>query len=278
MRKPLVVTLILIFSMLLSAVCSAASSDSVTNLKYSIAVQSFENRSGWAGQWNISDAYGAVLTDILNKTGQFTVLGESDTTNTAAQLIVKGVITAVQNDGGQGGGVRLGGIMIGGVQSSSSVNITMYVVEAATGQVVASTSVVGKSNAGGTLIGVHNAIFGNLHNDNLGKAIEDAVDQGTQWMITQLPKLKWTGTVVTNSNGQIYINRGARENVQAGQIFRIGEATQLRDPDTGEVLDETFREVAKVQAVTVKDKVTVCEIVSGDGDSISKGMRVLLPR
>lgn len=277
MRKTFVVTLILVFSMMLSGICLASSSDPSTNLKYSIAVQSFENRSGWAGQWNISDAYGAVLTDILNKTGQFTVLGESDTTNTSAQLIVKGVITAVQNDGGQVGGVRLGGVLIGAAQGSSSVNITMYVVEVATGQVVASTSVVGKSNNGGTIIGLHNAFFGNSHKDNLGKAVEDAVNQGAQWMITQLPKLKWTGTVVTNNNGQIYINRGTRENVQAGQVFTVGEATQLRDPDTGEVLDEAFREVAKVQAVTVKDKVTICEVVTGDGNSISKGMRVLLP-
>lgn len=57
----------------------------------------------------------------------------------------------------------------------------------------------------------------------------------------------------------------------------VGEATQLRDPDTGEVLDEAFREVAKIQAVTVKDKVTICETVTGDANSISKGMRVLLP-
>ena len=47
-------------------------------LRYSITVTQFENRSGWAGYWDIGDAWGTVLTDMLNQTGKFIVLGETD--------------------------------------------------------------------------------------------------------------------------------------------------------------------------------------------------------
>jgi len=47
-------------------------------LRYSITVAKFENRSGWAGQWDLGDAWGAILTDSLSQTGRFIVLGEKD--------------------------------------------------------------------------------------------------------------------------------------------------------------------------------------------------------
>ena len=35
------------------------------NLKYTISVSKFENRAGWSGQWDLGDAWGAVLSDAL---------------------------------------------------------------------------------------------------------------------------------------------------------------------------------------------------------------------
>ena len=92
------------------------------NLRYSIMVSKFENRSGWSGQWNIAETWGAVLTDSLQQTGRFIVLGEKDMRHeamaeqdfaesgrtaggkkkpvtgqmTPAQLLVKGEITHFQ--------------------------------------------------------------------------------------------------------------------------------------------------------------------------------------
>jgi hypothetical protein len=36
----------------------------------------------------------------------------------------------------------------------------------------------------------------------------------------------------------VYINRGTREGVSVGQTFDVGKSEILRDPDTGEVLDQ----------------------------------------
>ncbi|MDF1578507.1 MAG: hypothetical protein P1P81_08725, partial [Desulfobulbales bacterium] len=47
-------------------------------LRYSITVSKFENRSNWSGQWDLGTAWGAVLTDSLNQSKRFIVLGEKD--------------------------------------------------------------------------------------------------------------------------------------------------------------------------------------------------------
>ena len=52
--------------------------ESTGGLRYSITVANFENSSGWAGQWNLGDAWDTVLTDMLNQTGKFIVLGQTD--------------------------------------------------------------------------------------------------------------------------------------------------------------------------------------------------------
>ena len=47
-------------------------------LRYSITVTKFENRAGWHGYWDLGDAWGLVMTDLLNQSGKFIVLGETD--------------------------------------------------------------------------------------------------------------------------------------------------------------------------------------------------------
>lgn len=274
-------------------------------LRYTVSVTKFENRAGWSGQWDLGDAWGAVLTDILNQTGRFIVLGESDMRQeamkeqdfaasgrtaqgaktpvvgqmTPAQILIKGVITHVQDrTSSTGGGISIGGVSLGGSQSTAEINVTMYMVDSTTGQVLASTSVVGKSNSSSTLVGVHTnwggAGYGNFQKSNMGKAVENAVSQGAQWMIAQLPKIPWRGEVAMVNNGNIYINRGAREGVVAGQTFIVGAPNIIRDPSTGEVLDESVDEVARLEVVTVKEKLSICRVSNGNPDAVTKGMMI----
>ena len=46
----------------------------------------------------------------------------------------------------------------------------------------------------------------------------------------------------------------------------------LRDPDTGEILDQSVEKVATIQAKTVKEKIATFEITQGGG--VEKGMMV----
>ena len=286
----------------LVALCLPLQAAAQGNLRYTVTVTEFENQAGWYGHFNIGNAWGTVLTDLLNQSGRFIVLGESDMRGAAmgeqdlgasgrtaggaktpvtgqltpAQLLVKGAITHVQYDtkGGEGG-VRIKGIRLGGKQKTAEVNITIYMVDSTTGQVVASQSVVGEAKSKGAAVGYSGsdwgAAFGGHKDDNLGQAIADAADQAVKWMTTQLPSIPWSGSVVMVKNGQVYINRGSREGVTAGQRFVVGVSEVIRDPDTGEVLDESVSEVARLEAATVKEKLTICNVVSGNAGAVRKG-------
>ncbi|HWR31448.1 MAG TPA: CsgG/HfaB family protein, partial [Negativicutes bacterium] len=116
-------------------------SSATGGLRYTVSVSKFENRAGYSGQWDIGDGWGIIMTDILNQTGKFIVLGETDMRKeamaeqdlaasgrtaqgaitpgvgnmTPAQILVKGAITHVQNNtSGGGGGVSIGGVSLGG--------------------------------------------------------------------------------------------------------------------------------------------------------------------
>ena len=276
--------------------------------RYTVTVSKFENRAGWVGSWNIGDAWGTVMTDMLNQTGRFVVLGETDMRMAAldeqdfvssgrtasgrnapatgqmtpAQLLVKGAITHAQGDtGGAGGGIRIKGFRIGGSGGTGEVNATISIVDSTTAQVLASTSVTGTHERKGMNVGYATgdwgASFGGHKKDNVGLAVEDAVARAVAFMLEQIPNPPWTGTVVTVNGGKVYVNRGEREGVIVGQRFVVGDVEVLRDPDTGEVLDEMMTELATLKVVQVKEKLSIAEVVSGDAAAIQKGMAIHLP-
>ena len=285
----------------------ARAAETKGNLKYTIAVTKFENRANWSGQWDISDAWGAVLTDALFASGHFIVLGEKDMRGeamaeqdfadsgrvaggkktpkkgfmTPAQLLVKGEITHVQSSTtGGGGGLNFGGIHVGGSTDAAEINVTIYVVDSRTGQVKASKQVVGKSGRKGLELGYWGSQAGGLtgelgafKKDNLGKATGDAVNQGVEFLVGQLEKLPWEGTVISASEGKFIINRGSREGVEEGQTFVVGKTEELTDPDTGEILDSSMKKTGAMKATQVKEKVSICEATEG-ADKIEKGMSV----
>jgi curli biogenesis system outer membrane secretion channel CsgG len=291
----------------LIAAVPAAAQEATGGLRYSITVTKFENQAGWYGQWDLGDAWDTVLTDMLNQTGKFIVLGETDMRGAAldeqdfaasgrtaggakapvtgqmtpAQILVKGAITHVQGDtGGAGGGVRIKGFNIGGSGGKGEVNATIYMVDSTTGQVIASKSVVGTHKKKGLGVGYNaggwGAAFGGHANDNVGLAVQDACANAVEFMIAQLPNIQWSGSVVMVKDGKVYINRGTREGIAVGQTFTVGEVEVLRDPDTGEVLDESMTEVARLSVGEVKEKLSICNVTSGNAAAVGKGMTIHL--
>jgi len=297
--------LVLVASVLMTTPALVFGQEASGGLRYSVTVSQFDNEAGWHGQWDLGHAWGTVLTDLLNQSGKFIVLGESDMRNeamaeqdlaasgrtagggkapvtgqlTPAQILVKGAITHVQdNTGGGGGGVRIKGFRVGGKKGKGEVNATIYMVDSTTGQILASTSVVGTSERKGMNVGYSTgdwgAAFGGEQNDNVGTAVQDACAEAVTFLVAQLPNVPWTGSVVLVKGNQVYINRGSREGVAVGNTFRIGDVEVLRDPDTGEVLDESMTEVCQIRVSEVKEKLSICDVISGDASGVEKGMRV----
>lgn len=277
------------------------------NLRYSITVSKFKNEAGWSGRWNLGDGFETIMTNLLQQSGWFIVLGDSQMRKeamaeqdfgaggrtvkgkktakigrmTPAQLLVRGSITHVQDETSSGGGgFSFQGIRIGGSKGHAEINVTIYLVDSETGQVVASTDVIGQSGKKGFTIGYHGSDLGGLtgdiggkEKDNVGKAVEDAVAQAVNFLIQQLEGIAWEGSVVMVKGDKIIVNRGTREGVQVGMKFRVGSVEELVDPDTGEVLDSEMTEIGTLTVNKVKEKIAYCSADSGQG-AIQKGMTI----
>lgn len=284
----------------------ARAQETMPGLRYSIAVAKFENNSGWRGQWSLGDAWGDVLTDSLNQTNRFIVLGEKDMRReameeqdfassgraagggkqvvtgqmTPAQLLVKGAITHfADGTSGGGGGIGIKGFRVGAKTSNAEINTIVYVIDSSTGQVVASKKCYGKIKKTGLSFGLskggYSGDIGGFKKTNAGKAMEQAVDEAVAFVVSQLNNISWSGKVILSKAGKIYINRGTREGVSVGQTFIVGKEEVLRDPDTGEVLDRDVTKAGTIEVVKVKEKVAICS--TKNSDVIEKGMGVFLP-
>jgi len=69
--------ILVLFAVIVPTV-SVVAGETAGGLRYSVTVTKFENEAGWHGKYDIGDAWGTVLTDMLNQTGKFIVLGETD--------------------------------------------------------------------------------------------------------------------------------------------------------------------------------------------------------
>lgn len=287
----------------LAALASAAVFAEGGNLRYSVMVNKFENKANWRGQWELGDAWGTIFTDQLVQSGKFIVLGEADMRGAAmqeqdlaasgrtaggkkapkmgrmtpAQLLVKGAITHVQETKGGGGGFGFKGITIGGDAGSAEINITIYLVDSATGQVKASKSVIGNSGKRGLTLGYHGSALGGLTGDiggfmkdNMGKAAMDACNQALEFLVAQLDSIPWEGSVSLVKSDKLLINRGTREGVEVGMKFDVGKVEEIVDEDTGEVLDSEMTKIGTVTVTEVKEKICYTTPLEG----AEKGMGV----
>ena len=276
-------------------------------LRYSIAVAKFANRSQFPeGQSALAATFGAVLTDSLQKTGRFIVLGEKDMRieaigeqdfgasgrvaggkktpqvgqMTPAQLLVKGEITHfAQSTSGGKQGIVIKGFKIGTESDTAQINAVIYIVDSATGQVAASRKVKGEASKFGMGIGMTSSQgsmdLGQYNNTNIGTAIEKAIDEAVDFLVQQLERIPWEGTVILVKDNKVYFNRGSREGVAQGQSFVVGKSEVLRDPNTGEVLDVSMDKAGKLVVEQVREKLSIARIVEGSG--IEKGMTVAAP-
>lgn len=60
---------------------------------------------------------------------------------------------------------------------------------------------------------------------------------------------------------QIVINRGSKEGVEIGMVFEVLDknATEIMDPETGELLGSIDRPKVEVKIVTIEEKLSIAE-------------------
>jgi len=272
------------------------------NLRYTVVVDKFENKTD-AEQ--LGDQWATLLTTALHESGSFIVVAQDDMQLKAlkeqlrslsgvttqgrktaargqmapAQLLVKGVITHYQQGtANQGGGIGLGKFKIKAGRQKTEIRATLQMIDATTGALVAAKNFIGIAEQRAFGIAQQS---GNQEgdvkmgqDDNSFAAFQKAIDDVIPWMVAQLPSVSWRGSVVKVDRSRIIINRGLREGVSVGDEFVAGESEILRDPDTGEFLDEVIHERVRIRVQQLNDRTSVCSVVSGDASQIVTGMAI----
>ena len=255
--------------------------------KKTLAVLEFENKAkGSFGSQEIGEGMAEMLTTELFNSNRF-ILVERDAlkeilkeqelgqtglirTETAArvgglagaQLLIKGVVSEFEyKQAGRGFGFGIEQIRLGMKSSNAHVGIDVRVIDATTGQIIASECASAKAKSSGfsvdyydddTPLQVGTSAF---NKTPLGVATREAIHKAVHFIIAESEKHVWSGAVIKASGSIAYINRGANSNIHPGErltIYSCGE--ELIDPQTGISLGSIEQRVGTLIITDVKDK------------------------
>lgn len=286
-------------------------SHALTNTKKTIAVVTFENNVSMesGGEYALSRGMSAQLNHALIKSGRFIVLSRSvfeemsaelDMATTAsysseqggnnvtipwAQILIKGTITEFDPGVKQAGsGASFMGIDLENTKAEAHVALIIQIVDTATGQIIDSQRVEGKSKEGGASFSVNTSLLtavfgafvpgvGALPNISarkeafkkapLGKATQICIDNAVKHICQKFAGEFWQGSVIKLKGGKIYINAGKSEGIKTGMILCVCQGTNLLDPLSGAKLGMDLEEIGKLKVIKVFPKFSECFLIEG---------------
>jgi len=205
---------------------------------------------------------GLVRGETAARTGQ--VLG--------AQILVKGAITEFEQRASGGGlDVTTRRFDIGGQVQNAHVALDIRLIDASTGQVIASHNAakVVPAARGGFQARPGNVTFGGdaFFQTPLGQATRAAMQDALQFiMATAFKAVIPSFSIVKVEGGSAYINAGANSNVRVGDVYMVySRGDDLVDPDTGLKLGSDERMIGSLQITNVQEKFSIGAIRGGAG-------------
>jgi curli biogenesis system outer membrane secretion channel CsgG len=188
-----------------------------------------------------------------------------------AQVLITGDITSFAfNRSAMGGKLNnvFKGINAGVERVSASVSIDLRLIDAVTGEVIA--SIKGDGNA------AQQGVTADLTRDEkkydgsvsqstpLGKASREAIQKAIAGILASIPKMKWSARVIDFRDGVVYVNAGTGYGMQPGTALEIFESQPaLIDPQTGRNLGSPDRLVGEVVIDRVDTEYSTARVVSG---------------
>lgn len=258
--------------------------------KIRVAVMEFENNAtGEWSSWELGKAAQDALVTALVESGMFSVierqklemvineqgLGQSGavTPQSAAkigkllgvQLIITGSVTEFGRK--ETGGGILG--VVGADVETYRTALDARMINTTTGEILVVAK--GEGSATGGDIAIKRVSFGTRgsYNERAGKVMREAVEDIADKFVEKAEGLKSSlassAKIALVKDGKVYINAGSGMDVKVGDVYeviRLGEP--IIDPDTGLELDRETEVVGEIQVIEVKDKVSICKILSGD--------------
>lgn len=294
MHKKILLALMMVIIIGVSCI-SVAGADKL----YKIAVLPFDDGSiqerWWGNNWKLGTGVSDELVTALMATKKFRLIereqinkvlqeqnfgtsGRVDTKSAAkigkilgVQYLVLGKITEFSFKSQGGGFLGDKGVGLGIKTTTSRVSIDARLVDTTSAEIKASVTGKGeKKNTNLTIVANWNAIaFGSdeFKKTDIGIALRDAIGQLASGLATNaydgtnMGPVSLTGTVFYAKDNRVIINIGSGEGVQVGMVFVVNHVIELvKDPDTGEVVDEVSEPVAEITVTEVKEKTSTCSV------------------
>ena len=265
-----------------------------------IAVLPFDDGSiqhWWGNGWDVGSGVADLIVNELLNGGKFRLVerdkiakiieeqnfgasGRVDPKSAAkigkiagVKYLVMGKVTefTVSDKGGSLGGVSL-------KSSTARVSIDGRLIDTTTAEILAGAKGVGEKKTTGASINVSSLPSikfgsGRFEETILGKATSAAVaafctDLGGKFGGTDAAASAATaaikGKVATVSGAKVYLNIGSKDGVKVGMVFVIERVTEeVKDPDTGEVLDVVTDNVCEINIAEVKETSSNGTVTSG---------------
>jgi len=267
-------------------------------IKHAVGVVDFANDAGYNGQWELGYNLSILLESALFDTGRFVlvereklgaVIGEQDLAASGrmakasavaqtgklrpAKYIATGALTEVEhNESGGHGGFNIKGFRVGGSKADAKITIIAKLIDTTTGEIIAKKRITGEAGRAKLNLGISKGSFngdiGGFAKTPLGEAAQDCINQAAKFFALQLEELPASGAVVLVKDGRVIINRGKQYNFREGMVLAMTEMGEdLIDPETGEVLEKAEgKEIGTIRIVKTSDKVSYCEVVSGESN------------
>lgn len=270
-----------------------------------VAVSSFENRSGFDGQWSLGSGMADLLVSELVGSKNFTVLerrqidavvGEIDMQRDKhfraegrveggrlknARYLFRGVINDFSQVGGGMLSVALRTIFFGGKGYKAKVALTLTIVDVESGQIIDSVQCSASACASEAYASASykNVAFGGdaFFKTPLGSATANAIRKGVNIIIKKLPRNAWEPMIaeVEGGTGRLILNGGVERDFKVGDVYDVKEEGRvITDPATGDrltVLPGTT--VGTIRVIQVDKNIAFAGAVKGA--SFRRGQRLV---
>lgn len=260
-----------------------------------VAVMSFENRSGFSGQWQLGDGMADLLVSELVRCGHFTVVEREHFNRLVdeihrqqtplfrsegktpvgrmknAQFLIRGVVNDFSQTGGGGLSLAVRNLLFFGRGNNARVAVTLTIVDIESGQILSSVNSAGivrarEAYVEGSYKGV--AFGGDIFfKTPLGKATLVAIQNGVRRIVRDMPENLWKPMICGTREGFVLLNGGTDRGFRQGDTYTVRlPADPVTDPATGDVLTSVpGRLVGKIKVVRVDTRISFAVPVTGGG-------------
>ncbi len=265
------------------------------SLKPVVAVSSFENRSGFEGQWRIGDGIADQLVVELKKCKRYEVLERQKLNLIISELnlqnsplfrpegkvstgqlkncrfLIRGEINDFTQVGGGSFMVALRKLFLFGRGYVARVSLSLTVVDVETGAIIASVPCAGDATArqAGFETEYKNVNFGGeaFYRTPLGSATRQAIRSGVRRLLREIPLQFWQPMIASVQDGFIILNGGAAEGFEVGRDYIVRKnAVPITDPATGDLLTWLPGTVVGTLRISdVADRISRAVPVNGSG-------------